>query len=101
MDRTLTPQENAIDPEARLGAGVVLGHHVTIYPGVVVGDGVRILDGAVLGRPPLTAGNTTRKVPKEPGPLVVGAGSIVGANAVRLPAGPALCAVVARTRDEL
>jgi len=67
----------------------------------VAGDGVRILDGAVLGRPHLTAGNTTRKVPKEPGPLVVGAGSIVGANAVRLPAGPALCAVVARTRDEL
>jgi acetyltransferase-like isoleucine patch superfamily enzyme len=85
MDRTLASkefEENAIDPEARLGAGVVLGHHVTIYPGVVVGDGVRILDGAVLGRPPLTAGNTTRQIPAEPGPLVVGAGSIVGANAV-------------------
>ena len=85
MDRTLASkefEENAIAPEARLGAGVVLGHHVTIYPGVVVGDGVRILDGAVLGRPPLTAGNTTRRIPAEPGPLVVGAGSIVGANAV-------------------
>jgi len=85
MDRTRASkesEENAIAPEARLGAGVVLGHHVTIYPGVVVGDGVRILDGAVLGRPPLTAGNTTRRIPAEPGPLVVGAGSIVGANAV-------------------
>ena len=85
MDRTLASkefEENAIAPEARLGAGVVLGHHVTLYPAVVVGDGVRILDGAVLGRPPLTAGNTTRRIPAEPGPLVVGAGSIVGANAV-------------------
>jgi len=85
MDRTLASkefEENAIAPEARLGAGVVLGHHVTIYPGVVVGDGVRILDGAVLGRPPLTAGNMTRRIPAEPGPLLVGAGSIVGANAV-------------------
>lgn len=85
MDRTLASkefEENAIAPEAHLGAGVVLGHHVTIYPGVVVGDGVRILDGAVLGRPPLTAGNMTRRIPAEPGPLLVGAGSIVGANAV-------------------
>src|SRR5450631_822324 len=85
MERMLDSREskeNAIAPEARLGTGVVLGHHVTIYPGVVIGNGVRILDGAVLGRPPLTAGNTTRKLPREPGPLVVGAGSIVGANAV-------------------
>ena len=82
MERTLDSVGNAIAPEARLGAGVVLGHHVTIYPGVVAGDGVRILDGAVLGRPPLTTGNTTRTLPSQPGPLLVGAGSIVGANAV-------------------
>ncbi|HEX5855922.1 MAG TPA: N-acetyltransferase, partial [Thermoanaerobaculia bacterium] len=82
MDTTAASAKNAIAPEARLGAGVSLGHHVTIYPCAEVGDGVRILDGAVLGRPPLTAGNTTRKVPAKPGPLVLGTGSIVGANAV-------------------
>ena len=82
MERTLDSVGNAIAPEAHLGKGVILGRHVTIYPEVVVGDGARILDGAVLGRPPLTAGNTTRKLPSQPGPLLVGAGSIVGANAV-------------------
>jgi acetyltransferase-like isoleucine patch superfamily enzyme len=82
MDTTAVSAQNAIASEARLGTGVSLGHHVTIYPSVDVGDGVRILDGAVLGRPPLTAGNTTRAVPPDPGPLVLGAGSIVGANAV-------------------
>jgi len=82
MDTTAVSARNAIAPEARLGAGVSLGHHVSIYPCADVGDGVRVLDGAVLGRPPLTAGNTTRKVPARPGPLVLGTGSIVGANAV-------------------
>ncbi len=82
MDTSLSSADNAVAPDVRLGAGVVLGHHITIHLGVTIGDGARILDGAVLGRPPLTAGNTTRTLPREPGFLVVGAGSIVGANAV-------------------
>lgn len=73
---------SAISPEARLGANVALGHYVTIHAGVAIGDGTTIHDGAVLGRKPMTSGNTTRPVPSEPGPLVLGARCVVGANAV-------------------
>ena len=72
----------AVSPEARLGVGVSLGRHVTIHADVSVGDGSTIHDGAVLGRPPMTTGNTTRPVPAAPGPLVLGARCVVGANAV-------------------
>jgi acetyltransferase-like isoleucine patch superfamily enzyme len=72
----------AVSPEARLGAGVSLGHFVTVHAHVTVGDGSTIHDGAVLGRKPMTSGNTTRPVPSEPGPLVLGARCVVGANAV-------------------
>lgn len=72
----------AISPEARLGAEVSLGHHLTVHANVAVGDGSTIHDGAVLGRRPMTSGNTTRPVPAEPGPLVLGARCVVGANAV-------------------
>jgi acetyltransferase-like isoleucine patch superfamily enzyme len=72
----------AVSPEARLGVGVSLGRHVTIHAGVSVGDGSTVHDGAVLGRPPMTTGNTTRPVPTGPGPLVLGARCVVGANAV-------------------
>lgn len=72
----------AVSPDARLGPGVSLGHHVTIHADVAVGDGTTIHDGAVLGRRPMTSGNTTRPVPANPGPLVLGPGCVVGANAV-------------------
>lgn len=71
-----------IEPGARLGAGVAAGHNVTVHAGVVVGDGVFLEDGAVLGRRPRTCGNTTRPVPADPGPLVLGPACVVGANAV-------------------
>ncbi len=71
-----------IEPGARLGRGVTAGHNVTVHGGVTVGDGTFLEDGAVLGRRPRTSGNTTRPVPAEPGPLVLGAGCVVGANAV-------------------
>lgn len=72
----------AVSPDARLGAGVSLGHGVTVHAGVTVGDGSTLHDGAVLGRKPMTSGNTTRPVPADPGPLVLGAGCVIGANAV-------------------
>jgi len=72
----------AVSPDARLGTGVSLGHGVTIHADVTVGDGSTIHDGAVLGRAPMTSGNTTRLVPAAPGPLVLGARCLVGSNAV-------------------
>jgi UDP-2-acetamido-3-amino-2,3-dideoxy-glucuronate N-acetyltransferase len=72
----------AISPDARLGANVTLGHYVTIHAQVTIGDGTTIHDGAVLGRRPMTSGNTTRPVPADPGPLVLGSRCVVGANAV-------------------
>src|SRR5205807_5653962 len=65
-----------------LGAGVTIGNNVTVYPGVTVADGCTVHDGAVLGRPPMTAGNTTRPLRQGLGRLTVGEHSIIGANAV-------------------
>lgn len=72
----------AVSPDARLGAGVSLGNHVTVLADVTVGDGSTILDGAVLGRRPMSNGNTTRETPADAGPLVLGPGCVIGANAV-------------------
>jgi acetyltransferase-like isoleucine patch superfamily enzyme len=71
-----------IEPGARVGAGVTAGHNVTVHADVTVGDGAFLEDGAVLGRRPRTSGNTTRPVPSDPGPLVLGPRCVVGANAV-------------------
>lgn len=68
--------------DTRIGERTVIGNNVTFYPGVTVGHDCRILDGAVLGRVPRTPGNTNRPLPTEPQPLVIGDGSIIGANAV-------------------
>ncbi len=70
-----------VSDEALLGDGITLGNNVTIYPGVRIGDGCTVMDGVVLGRPPRTAGNNNRPLPP-PGPLVIGPGTIIGANAV-------------------
>jgi acetyltransferase-like isoleucine patch superfamily enzyme len=75
-------QHVVFSPDTVLGSGVRVGNHVTFYPQVTVGDGCTVLDGAVIGRPPLSAGNTTRPIDSGPRPVVVGAGSIIGANAV-------------------
>jgi acetyltransferase-like isoleucine patch superfamily enzyme len=71
----------SLSDDTILGEGVTLGNNVTVYPGAHVGDGCTVFDGAVLGRPPMTAGNTSRPLPAAR-PLRLGAGSIVGANAV-------------------
>jgi acetyltransferase-like isoleucine patch superfamily enzyme len=64
-----------------LGDDITLGNNVTVYPGVQLGDGCTVMDGVVLGRPPKTAGNNNRPLPP-PGPLIIGPGTIIGANAV-------------------
>jgi acetyltransferase-like isoleucine patch superfamily enzyme len=69
-------------PDAVLGRDVSIGHHVTIHPGVRLGEGCTVLDGAVLGRPPRRTRSMNRPVAEELPPLTIGAGSIVGANAV-------------------
>jgi acetyltransferase-like isoleucine patch superfamily enzyme len=81
-------QNVVLSQDTVLGDGVSIGNNVTVYPGVTLGDGCTVFDGAVLGRPPKSTGNTTRPV-RPAGPLTVGAGSIIGANAV-LYAGTAL-----------
>lgn len=64
-----------------LGDEITLGNNITVYPGVRIGDGCTVMDGVVLGRPPRTAGNNNRPLPT-PGPLTIGPGTIIGANAV-------------------
>jgi acetyltransferase-like isoleucine patch superfamily enzyme len=71
-----------LSAETTLGTDVSVGNNVTFHGRVEVGDGAVIFDGAVLGRPPMTAGNVTRAVIDRGEPLRIGAGSIVGANAV-------------------
>jgi acetyltransferase-like isoleucine patch superfamily enzyme len=68
--------------DTELGQRVRIGHHVVFHPGVTVGDDCTIMDGAVLGRPPLSTGNLNRPTTSGYRPLIIGAGSIIGANAV-------------------
>jgi len=71
-----------LSDETTLGENVTIGNNVTFHGQVEIGDGATIFDGAVLGRPPMSAGNTTRPLASSLGPLRIGSGSIVGANAV-------------------
>ncbi len=68
--------------QTTLGERVVIGHNVTFRGAVEVGDDTTILDGAVLGRPPLTTGNTTRELAAALPALRIGPSCIIGANAV-------------------
>jgi acetyltransferase-like isoleucine patch superfamily enzyme len=76
------PSGAAVAADAEVGAGTFLGRDATLYPGARVGAGCVVLDGAVLGRMPIPTPTTTRPVRAEFGQLVIGDGSIVGANAV-------------------
>src|SRR5437868_5810452 len=71
-----------LSEETTLGENVTIGNNVTTHGRVGIGDGTVIFDGAVLGRPPISAGNTTRPLGSELRALRIGRGSIVGANAV-------------------
>jgi acetyltransferase-like isoleucine patch superfamily enzyme len=77
----LIGQNVSLSDDTRLGQDVRIGNNVTVHPGVTLGDGCTIHDGAVLGRRPQAAGTLTRPV-RDPGPLVLGPGCVVGANAV-------------------
>jgi acetyltransferase-like isoleucine patch superfamily enzyme len=72
----------AVARGAQIGEGAFLARGATVYPGVSLGANCVVLDGAVLGRIPIPTGTTTRPVDPTFGRLRIGAGSIVGANAV-------------------
>ena len=65
-----------------VGRGVRLGAHVVLHPKVRLGDGVVVMDGAVIGRVPVPTATTTRRVKSAYAPVEIGAGSVIGANAV-------------------
>jgi acetyltransferase-like isoleucine patch superfamily enzyme len=75
--------ENVVfSPDTVLGENVVIGNNVTFYPKVTVGNSVRILDGAVVGRLPISTGNTNRPTLTQYRTVHIGAGSVIGGNAV-------------------
>jgi acetyltransferase-like isoleucine patch superfamily enzyme len=76
------PSGSALARGAEVGAGTFVGRGATIYPGVRLGSDCVVLDGAVIGRIPIPTGTTTRHVETAFGTVVIGDGSIVGANAV-------------------
>ena len=65
-----------------IGPDCFLGNGVTLYPRVQLGANCTVLDGAVVGRIPISNGTTTRPIQSAFQPVSIGAGSIVGANAV-------------------
>ena len=71
-----------IAKEAIIAPSAYIGNHVTIYPKVRVGEEVLVLDGAVLGRLPISNATTTRPIPNDFSDLTIGAGCIIGCNAV-------------------
>jgi acetyltransferase-like isoleucine patch superfamily enzyme len=76
------PSGAAVAHGASVAPGTFLGNGVTLYPGVQLGEGCVVLDGASIGRIPLSNGTTTRPIESAFQDVVVGAHSIVGANAV-------------------
>jgi acetyltransferase-like isoleucine patch superfamily enzyme len=71
-----------ISDDATLGQDVIIGNNVTIYQGVTIGDGSIVMDGAVLGRRPISTGNTTRPIGNAAQPLSIGRHCVIGANTV-------------------
>lgn len=72
----------ALSDDTIMGYHVRIGNNVTIYPGVTIGDDCTIFDGAVIGRPPKSAGAMTRPLDSRLKSVTIGAGSVIGANAV-------------------
>lgn len=65
-----------------IGKNVIVGNNVTIYPHVSIGNNTRIFDNTVIGRPPISTGNTTRPVDSSFHPLTIGDDCVIGANSV-------------------
>ena len=63
---------NLIDPSAKIGRNVTIGHGTRIYANVEIGDGCTIGDFCVIGHPG----------PGDNGPLVLGTGATVRSHAV-------------------
>ena len=72
----------SLSPDTVLGNRVAIGNNVTIYPKVTIGDDCRILDGAVIGRLPMSTGNTTLPLTTEYLPVQIGPGCVIGCNSV-------------------
>jgi acetyltransferase-like isoleucine patch superfamily enzyme len=72
----------SLAPDTVLGDAVIIGNNVTVYPHVRIGDGSRVLDGAVLGRLPISTGNTNRRLTKDYLPVRIGPGCVIGCNSV-------------------
>lgn len=64
--------DNLIDPSAKIGRNVTIGHGTRVYANVEIGDGCTIGDFCVIGHPG----------PGENGPLVLGARATVRSHAV-------------------
>ena len=69
-------------PDTNLGNNVKIGNNVTIYPKVSIGDACQILDGAVIGRLPISTGNTNRPLIQDYLPVHIGPGCVIGCNSV-------------------
>lgn len=69
-------------PDTILGDNVIIGNNVSFYPRVRIGDNSRVLDGAVIGRLPISAGNTNRPLTSEYLSVDVGPGCVIGCNVV-------------------
>jgi acetyltransferase-like isoleucine patch superfamily enzyme len=72
----------SLSPDTVLGDNLTIGNNVTIYPKVTIGDDCRILDGAVIGRLPISAGNTTLPLTTEYLPVQIGSGCVIGCSSV-------------------
>jgi acetyltransferase-like isoleucine patch superfamily enzyme len=75
-------QHVVLQDDTILGENVTIGNNVSFYPAVIIGEGCQILDGAVLGRPPISAGNTNRPIDGRFRTLSIGPDSVIGANTV-------------------
>jgi acetyltransferase-like isoleucine patch superfamily enzyme len=70
-----------IEGGATLGDGVTLGHGVIVHKAARLGDGVEVGSYSMLGVPPRVA-STSRLGAGPEGPLVIGAGTYIGASTV-------------------
>lgn len=71
-----------IEAGVQIGPGCSIGHHAVIHAGTRLGAGCHVEAQAVLGRRPRPAVTSTVQLPADLPPLVIGAGSSIGAGAV-------------------
>lgn len=69
-------------PDTVTGDRVCIGDNVTIYPRVTIASDCRIFDSAVIGRMPVTTGNTTLPITTKFTPILIGSGSVLGCHCI-------------------